>query len=423
MTKFRVLFLLLTFLVVGIVGTAVFYYARGFRFDEQTGKLSQNGLLVIKSVPDSAQLFINGELKTATDATLTLAPATYDISVRKEGYSNWEKRITIEKETVSESTAHLFKVAPSLSAITFTGVQNPHPSPDLTKISYVVSASQKNSGSEGLWVMEMINLPIGFSRDPKRITDGDLSDASWIWSPDSREILLSTLKGTYLLDSSSFTGQSQRINVALQRKEILAKWNKEKKDKLEAQTRKLPDEIKDILGRKSSAVVFSPDENMILYTASSSAEIPPNLIKQLPGSSTQKQERNIKVGQSYVYDIKEDRNFLISEEGAILTGWVDYAKILDTENWKLESDNPVPNGTGGNSKRSLAWYPSSRHIISSEEEKVIIMDYDATNKQTAYSGSYIAPFAFPVLSLDRLLILTNLGAITTPPNLYSLSIK
>ena len=51
------------------------------------------------------------------------------------------------------------------------------------------------------------------------------------------------------------------------------------------------------------------------------------------------------------------------------------------------------------------------------------MDYDGTNRQEVYAGSYVAPHAYPALTTDRIIILTNLGANTSPPNLYSLSLK
>ena len=58
-----------------------------------------------------------------------------------------------------------------------------------------------------------------------------------------------------------------------------------------------------------------------------------------------------------------------------------------------------------------------------EEGKIVIMDYDGTNTQTVYSGSYEFPFAFPFGSNEKIIILTNLGGDSSPPNLYSLSLK
>ena len=402
MTKVRLLFFLMTLLVVFVAGSVVFLYARGYRLNSDTGKFSPNGLLVIKSVPDGAQVFINGELKTATNVTLPLEPNIYDISVRKEGYISWNKRLTIDKEIVTEATAHLFKSVPSLSAITFSGANNPIPSYDLTKIGYLVPPTQNNTENQGLWIMETVNLPLGFSRDPRRITDGNLSGSSWVWSPDGREILLTTTQGVFLLDTGVFTSQAQRVNVAEQKSEILASWQEEKNKKNTDQIKKLPEEVREIVQRRTEALEFSPDEEMVLYTASSSATIPTNLIKKLPGVSTQKEVREIEKNKSYIYDLKEDKNFLIDDgDGELI----------------------IEGGFSNSAVRRISWYPSSRNLILAEESKITIMDYDGTNKQVVYSGSFISPHVYPTLSLDRLLILTNLGAGTTAANLYSLSLK
>ena len=121
----RLVFFVLTITIVTVVGYLVSLYARGYRLEK--GQVSANGLLVIKSAPDGAQVFVNGELKTATNANLALAPGTYDVSVQKEGYITWNKRMQIEEEIVTETTAHLFKIVPSLSAITFQQVPTPYP--------------------------------------------------------------------------------------------------------------------------------------------------------------------------------------------------------------------------------------------------------------------------------------------------------
>lgn len=403
MTRLRVLLTIVTIFVVGGLGTLVSLYARGYRFDRDTLRFQPSGLLVIKSEPDGAQVFLNGELKIATNATISLPPDTYDVEVRKEGYLSWRKRLTIEKEEVTEATANLFRAVPSLSAVTFSAVLNPVISDDLTKIAYEVApTSNGNQDAIGLWVIETVNLPLGFSRDPRRVADGSLADSSWQWSPDGRQILLTSPRGVFLLDAGSFTPQTQRVNISSRKEEVLAEWEEERKLKKEAQIRNLKPPLDEIMTRRVSLMLFSPDENMILYTASSSANLPENIIKPIPGASTQKQERNIKPGKTYVYDIKEDRNFLIDDDSAFLA---------------------IGSGQGEEIKRRITWFPTSRQLVLSETDRVVIMDYDGTNRQVVYSGSYISPHAYPSASTDRLLVLTNLGANSTLPNIYSLSIK
>jgi len=412
--KIRVLILLATIFVVGSVGTLSFLYARGYRLNPQTNRLSPSGLFVIKSDPDGAQVYIDGALKTATNANLSLPPGTYDISVRKDGYLTWNKRLTIKKEEVTEATAHLFRIAPSLSAVTFTGIEAILISPDFSKLSYTVPFTPNNKDLEGLWIMDTLNLPLGFSREPRRITDGDLKKASWVFSPDAREILLTIGNASFLLETGKFTPQTQRVNVTSQRMEILKDWEDKFSKRQGAQVKKLPIEMAEIITKKASNFAFSPDEKMVVYTASSSANIPENLIPELPGASTQREERNIKAGSTYVYDLVEDKNFLIDEAGIVISGSLHYLKDKEPVNWQA-----VISQTG----RTLSWYPSSRHLIIAEEGKITILDYDGTNRQNIYSGVYLSPYAYPTLSLDRLLILTNLGAGSSPPNLYSLGIK
>jgi len=390
MAKIRLLIFIIGILIVGSVGVFASFYARGYKFDFKALKFQPNGILVIKSEPDGASVYIDGNLKTATNATLSLSPGVYDVEVKKDGYFSWYKRLTIDKEIVTQASISLFRNVPSLSPITLSGATNPVMSENGSKIAYtVLPATGITDDKVGLWTLDTFSLPLGFSNDPKRITDGDLTNATYSFSPDGRQIMLTTSNGISVLDTGSFTPQNQRVNIASQKDTILAGWKKEKLAKDTSLIKNLPPELNDILTRKTSDFTFSPDQNMILYTASASGTLPDNLISPLPGSSTQKQERDIQDGHTYVYDIKEDRNFLISDQ----------------------------------TKPVLRWMSTSRHLLLTTPEQIIIMDYDGTNKEVIYSGSYVTPFAFPFNNTTRLLILTNLGAESSSPNLYTLTIK
>lgn len=390
MTRVRVFTFLLTCIVVGILLYVGILYARGYRFDEDTGQLSARGLLVTKSNPDGAQIYINGVLKTATNSTLPLVPGSYQVEIKKDGFRSWSKKLTIEKEVVTETEATLFRIAPALSPITFSGVMNPVLSDDLSKILFSVPATKENSDQEkdGLWVIETINLPIGFSKDPRRITDGDLSGTTYRFSPDGRQIMLDTPQETYLLDVSIYTPQAKRVAVAQTVDKTLAGWEKERENRTKSLTKNLPGALAEILNLNATGIAFSPDETKILYKAAAEATIPKDLIKSVPGASTQTEERTIKKDHTYIYDIKEDKNFLITDRNHI-----------------------------------LLWYPTSKHILLAGTDNIIIMDYDGTNRQEVYSGVYSSPYAFPTANPDRIIILTNLGANTASANLYSLGLK
>ncbi|OGM15023.1 hypothetical protein A3D84_02015 [Candidatus Woesebacteria bacterium RIFCSPHIGHO2_02_FULL_42_20] len=388
MTKVRVIVFVLTILIVGTVGTLASLYARGYRFNPKTTAIEPRGILVANSDPNGAAILIDGDLKTATNANIPLPPGTYDVTIKKDGLITWNKRLTIKKEEVTQIEVSLFPQAASLSAITFSGASNPIASTDLTKVAYAVSVDPQNLESGGLWVTDISAFPFGFSREPAQVTDGDASESSWLWSPDGREILLTTKTGAFLLDSGKFTPQAQRVNVSSQKKEILADWQQRETLKTKAKLNKLPDEIRQVFESATQNITFSPDENKILYTAVSENSLPEGIIPPLPGSSTQKQTRDIKIGNKYIFDIKEDRNFEIAK-----------------------ATQPV------------FWFPTSSHVVIPEPNKVYITDYDGTNRQSVYSGQYVAPHAYPFSNTSKLLILTSLGATDTAPNLYTLNLK
>lgn len=400
MTKIRVLFFLITLIVVGSLGVFATYYARGYKFDIKTFTFLPNGILVLKSEPDGASVYINGELKAATNANISLPPGVYDVEVKKDGYLSWYKRLTIEKEVVTQATVSLFKTAPSLTPVTYSGAVNPVMSEDGSKIVYSVLPSKNLSPDKiGLWALDTYSLSLGFGTGPKRIADGDMTGAEYSFSPDNRQILLTVSNGIFLIDTGSFTAQNQRVNVASQKAKIVADWNKQKNTANQNLTQSLPPEISDLLARKTSSFVFSPDDNMVIYTASGSATLSEKLIKPLPGASTQAQDRNVSAGKTYVYDIKEDRNFLIT-------------------------DTPVTiNNTDNPKETALRWMSSSRHLLMAGPGQITIMDYDGTNRQTVYSGSYVMPSAFPFSNTSKILVLTNLGSSDSATNLYTLSVK
>lgn len=383
MARTRLFSFLATVAFVLVVGFIASFIARGWRLDTKKLEIRPTGLLVATSVPDGAQILINGELESATNATISLPPNTYDVEIKKETFIPWKKRLTIKKEEVTKVDVLLFPTAPSLSPLTFTGSIKPVLSPDGTKVAYAQDA--------GLWVMDLSDLPIGFSKEPRQIMDSTLADSTWQWSPDSRQILLNHPRGAFLLAVGTLTPQNRLINIAGNSlNEVLAEWKKQERKRLESKLDKLSSPVKDLLERKTTHFSFSPDDNKILYQASGSTQIPDGLIPSLPGSSTQKQDRDIKTGKTYVYDIKEDRNFLIDEDPS----------------------------------RRLGWFPTSNHIVLAEDGKITIMDYDGTNKQIVFSGPYEAPYAIPFPNSTRLLILTKLGAGNgNLPNLYSLNLK
>lgn len=411
MTQKRLIFFLLVTFFVGLGGYTAIQLAKGYKFDFTRRSFRPTGLLVATSVPDGAQIYLNGKLTSATNNTISLSPSTYGVEIKKEGYAPWKKTLKVEQELVVKTDAWLFPMVPDFRALTFTGAANPLISPDGTKIVYQV-ANSKFPEKNGLWVLDISDGPLGLTKEPKQIARSapqgrDFAETALRWSLDSRQILVTFLQENFLLDPGSFTPAIQLVDITDKLTTIKTQWEKENSLKKTDQLVKLPPELVQILGQKAQDVLFSPDETKILYTATASATIPEKLIPPLPGSSTQPQERILKPNQTYVYDIKEDRNFLITDRK------VDIGSLLSVGEKTTKDLSPT-----------LTWFPTSRHLLMVQKDKIQILEYDDTNWVTVYASSYQFPFAFPYPAGNKLLILTNLS--TTPDssaNLYAINLR
>ena len=315
--------------------------------------------------------------------------------------------------------------------MTFAGAQNPVLSDDGTKVAFGVPLSDKASSDKvGIWVMDLGDLPIGFSKDPRRATNADPTGLSWAWSPDSRGLLVrGSNQSYYLLEVGSetpLTSLTPLTSPTLAK--TLSGWAEESDKKYKDKFNEIPKKLQEILTSnrvRSKRVAFSPDKKKFLFTASSDFEIPSDLTSPLPGSSTQKEERLVKKGNTYVYDLKEDKNFLVYSGSLPETkSFLEEASAAASTKSQAPSNKQTLNTKYQILNTSVHWFPTSNHLILAEANKVTIVDYDGTNPQLVWNGPYEAPYAIPSPNTSRLLILTNLGAgEEVVGNLYALSLK
>lgn len=384
------------FLIVLLGALLVIRLAQGYRPDISTKSLRPSGILVATSIPDGAQLYIDGRLKSATNTTINLTPDEYEVEIKKDGYTSWKKTLTIKKELVTKTDAYLFPTFPNLQSLTFTGAQSPLLSPDGQKVVFAVS--QSSVDKNGLWVLDLGDRPFGLPRDPREIIASapggrDFSLAKLEWSPDSKQILATFIIGTreenFLLEANQLNLANRLIDVTDQLAVIRADWREDEELRFKAQSTKLPPELLEILTSSTEDIQFSLDETKILYTATASAQIPEGLIPPFPTTSNQPENRKLEPKKIYVYDIKEDKNFYLMDE---------------------------------DETKKLAWFPTSKHIFLVQEGKITILEYDNTNWVDVYTGPFENSFAYPFPAGNRILVLTALGK-DTPPNLYAISLR
>ncbi len=386
-----------------IVTVLVILFGKGYSFNlgGNGPVLSGTGLLVATSTPDGAQVLINNHLTTATDNTINLAPGEYDVKIFKEGYFPWEKRITIKKEVVSKADALLFPTAPQLASITNVGVANPALDPGQTKIAYTVAS--QSATKNGIYVLDMSLRPIlTLQNSSTQLVDDTLnlfSKSTLTWSPDSNEMLAvipeEFSSTTYLLQTKGSSRSPQDVTETLAT--VNASWQKIKNEKDTAQTNSLPKKLRSVVVANFKILQWSADDTKILYEASQSASLPLIINPPLIGTDSTLQVRDIKKGEVYVYDIKEDRNYLIL--------------------------SALPQLSPDKQQLPIMWYPDSKHLVYVHDRKIDIMEYDGQNQTTVYAGPFVDNYVFPWPDASKLVILTNLGNPSIAPNLYTLGLK
>ena len=107
-----------------LITTGIFLYAQGYRLDFRQRTLTATGIILAKSLPEGAQVYLDGELTTATNSTLSgVKPGTYQVKIERDGYFPWEKNIEVKAGLVTEIIALLPPLSPSLTAVTQEGAR------------------------------------------------------------------------------------------------------------------------------------------------------------------------------------------------------------------------------------------------------------------------------------------------------------
>lgn len=386
-------------LLLILIGTVIaVFYARGYRFNpDDPNFLQGTGVLVLTSKPDGARVYINDELKTATNNTINLSPGVYDIRIEEDGYFPWKKTVEVKEEVVTQANALLFPIAPRLESITLTGAK--HPVLDETKSLIAYTVSSGSAERNGIYTLDMnarAILPLGGGEvQIASDTKANLSASLLTFSPDNTDVLASIpaalTSSYYLLSSRSFNNNPQNVTTTVAT--IQEDWVAQKELRDNQLVNSLPKKIKSVAKDLFKNPILSPEEDKILYVASRSASIPVLIDPRLPGTNSTPEKRTLIQGNQYVYDMKEDRNYL----------------MFDAE----KEANPI----------TYQWHPDSSHLIYVKDAKVNIMEYDGGNITTVYAGPFENGYVFPWPDGSSIVVLTNLNIPGAPTNLYRISLR
>ena len=402
--------LLFGFFVVILI--LVIAYARGYRLDIKKKSVTATGIIAVDSSPKTAKIYVNGELKGVTDMNLTLPPGKYTVEVKKDGYMDWKKSISLKGELVMTLDATLFPQNASLTPLTNLGVGKII-SIDQTG-RHILFSQTGNEEKDGIYVFDQSKRPFSLFPPLKLLilkknlpANTDLYETKVTFSPDYKEGIFEFLVDTQTIayDMGFDEEIKTPFDVTTSQTSLSQAWKEEREREAVKILEALPKDMRAIASDSFHIISFAPDKTKFLYEVSTTEALPPIIIPPLISANQETEERNLTPGDFYIYDIKEDKNFKLDIKQE------DFTKDKDISNFKFQIENYIK------------WYPDSQHVVLNEQTQTSIMEYDNSNKQVIYSGPHEQDFLD--IALDgKLLILANLNPQTNKsPDVYAVGIR
>ncbi|OIN93699.1 hypothetical protein COS81_04965 [candidate division WWE3 bacterium CG06_land_8_20_14_3_00_42_16] len=370
MSKRRIFSILLITVCLVIAVIAVFL-ASGYSLNFKKKQIVKTGMIYATSIPDGASIFLNGDLASATNTTISnLEPGTYQIKITKNGYSTWQKDIVVRAELVSQIEALLLPSAPELKVATYDGVTKFTLSPDNIKAALAITDEAK----AGVWILAFNNLPFGTGYTIKQIIkdtpEEKFSQGETVWSTDGQNVLITLLpsNSNFLLDPSHLNENPTPTKDG--KETIVAGWQQEKDD-LENQRKKQLTE-----------------SELKIYSEGQENQWSPNSLK-----------------------------FLFKKDGIYFSYSLEDERLTEVKNLELAS------------LQSIGWYPDSKHLITIEDYvegkngKMSVMEEDGENKTNAYEGKMDSANILVSPDGKKIFLLTSFNLSSNISSLYYLNLR
>jgi len=399
-------YILRIFAVIGFIALVgiVIAYGRGYRWNLKNKSLTPTGILSVNSNPNAAKIYLNGQLKGVTDTNLTLPPDTYKIEIKKDGYTSWMKTVKLQGELVYIVDTQLFPLNPSLSPLTNLGVVSAVPVDQTERI--IIFSDNNDPLKDGIYLFEASKKPLSLLPPLKLLVlkkdlsnpDVDFNNPSVYFSPDYKEAIVNFASSqAYLL---SLDGDNKNIfEVSTSKSTLIAAWDEERNKEVQKILEAFPEDFAKVASDSFKIISFSPDKNKVFYQSTIKEQLPLIIDPPLIAGNQTQENRDLTKNNYYIYDKKEDKNFLISNF-ALPAG-------------RQEVQNP----------NFPQWYPDSAHLVFAENKKISVIDYDNTNKQTIYSGPFEGSF-FINTADGKIVTLSNLNPENNQfPDLYLVGVR
>lgn len=410
----RVAIFFTTLAVLSVVSFAVFFLASGYTLNRQSGRIEKTGMVVVKSDPDVAKIYVDGALISATNATVAnLKPGAHKIRLDKEGFAVWQKEILVKEELVTEVNAVLVPLTPKLLPLTVNGVSAPALSRDGERIAFFSS----NVQTPGIWFLPLAGRTLlNLSQSSPKLLIADSGQKSFSagtdiqWSPDDSEILAQlNRQGYYLISvsqipSSSFTATSSA-------EPALARWRETELTSRQGLLDKIAVAPEIAQSAVEAKTLWAQNGKRFLYQKEGSNKIEYHvydLASPLPVG-----------GQNDYLSLTVDR------ASNLKVSWYSDSNHLLLFSCQKFAETPSVTPAPANS-RTTSTTNVSNSVTSSgvgcREGAVELIEIDGTNRTLVYKGAVYSDQVFPSPDGSQLIILTSFNP-DSEPNLYAISLR
>lgn len=187
------LFLSFTAIFIAVTPIVVLY-SQGYRIDWKKGDLIKTGALFIEPHPAPVELYINEKLKKERSFIFqniyigNLLPKSYNVQVKKDGYSTWKKNLTVLPKLVTEAkNVRLFPRNKNPERL-MSNVKNFYFAPSK---KYIAIVEKSTAPQINIFSLEERREFLLFT-DNATTTDYDISEVKW--SADSSKLAVSLRK-------------------------------------------------------------------------------------------------------------------------------------------------------------------------------------------------------------------------------------
>jgi hypothetical protein len=461
---------MLGYLLIGLIILAVlrflFYSAYGYGVDKN-GQIIQNGFVYVSSQPNPASIYLNNELsKNRTNSRLLLPAGRYTVRLERKDYRTWQRSITVEggdvqhfdypfllPRTLTTSTVKSYSAAPGLATQSpdrrWLVVQQPGSftafdlydlkSPTKAPLAMVLPSNLLSKGTSHSWELvewstdnrrvllkhtydgaaeflvadreapaQSVNLNKTFSANPTAVSLNDKKyDQYYFYDASSHLLQKATLKAPGIANylDHVLAYKSYGNNNVLYATDIGAAAGKaavhlqvaDKNYKLRelAVSPKYLLDLTQYSGKLYVAVSSSAESRLYIYK---------DPLAQLSAKKLATPSRALLIPKPTYLSFSGNTQFIMAESGASLAVYdIEYNKSY---NYNLTTPIDAP-------QTHVSWMDGHRLVYVSQG-KLMMLDYDSTNKQVLVSA---LPAYLPAFAPDSKYVYTMAQGLQTQANL------